>query len=216
MNDNWYVARNKTRLGPFSKSHIESKVKQNKLLPTDLLWHKSFGNEWKSFSVCRELFVKSPAVSFNTSNLIESHIVDRFDKSVRQSLRFDSSFIRNLCAVLTGLGLTSAFLPWKSMGVFSMNCLQLSDAWFFITPFIAAGVWLCLNWHNFKVVPSYVGLYSLIMLAMLVACYDQFSVILPFTQQTRNVAGMGYYVCAFCLLGIAVSSMSSVSANKAD
>lgn len=68
MNDNWYVARNKTRLGPFSKTHIENQVKQNKLLPTDLLWHESFGDEWRSFAVCKHLFCVNNSKMFYNKN----------------------------------------------------------------------------------------------------------------------------------------------------
>lgn len=213
MKDSWYVVRNKKRLGPFTKAFIQQKINQNQLLLTDLLWNEDFGNSWRQFATCKQLFdvPPKPKVEKNSTGL-----------KLSSTFEIEADRMKIISMVITVCGLGAAFLPWRSAGIFSMNALQMNQGWFFITPFILSGVYICLNWNSFVRVPVFVSVYSLIMLAALIGAFSYFDFELPrynaanraFTTETINVAGFGYYLTAFCLFSLFVTCMATVTSRK--
>jgi hypothetical protein len=116
---------------------------------------------------------------------------------------------KNLILVSTGLGLASAFLPWKTLGLLSVTALQIQHGWLCIVPFVASAVYVGLSWPTVKPTKMWVGIAAFCMLLSLFNSYSEFTIELPnenLTMEKHNAVGVGYWLCCASLIGLTVSS----------
>jgi hypothetical protein len=119
---------------------------------------------------------------------------------------------KSITYISTGLGIASAFLPWKTLGPFSLNALQITNGWLFVLPFIASAVYIGLNWPSFKTTKLWVGTIACCAFLTLLNSYSDFDVELPDTNlnmQKHNATGIGYWLTLGCYVGLLVSSFES-------
>jgi hypothetical protein len=119
---------------------------------------------------------------------------------------------KSITYISTGLGIASAFLPWKTLGPFSLNALQITNGWLFVLPFIASAVYIGLNWPNFKTTKLWVGIIACCAFFTLLNSYSDFNVELPdvnLNMQKHNATGIGYWLTLGCYVGLLVSSFES-------
>ena len=116
---------------------------------------------------------------------------------------------KNITFVSTGLGLASAFLPWKTLGVFSINALQITYGWLAIVPFVSSAVIIGLNWPTYKPTKLWVGSLAIAMVFGLLSSYSEFDIQLPdenLNLQSHNATGIGYWLALASLVGLFISS----------